>query len=331
MIKLRYENFWLRNSILLAACALLAFIDFIVWPDPQELPFYWVLMQLIALYLITLLHNVAVIRNFFLKKKLKSVVLLSIGYVTLIAWVINQFSIRYLPQESAPFWSDWVSMVIVILLSSGFYLGHHWILENLIDTKKRMLITETELAQLKQQMNPHFLLNALNNLYGVSLASPQKVPEKILELSDLLTYQIETSKKEWVSLRQEMDFASKYLRYMEWKTNGMKVKIEIKGKIKDYKITPMIFLPLLENAGKYASETSEPVVQIEWIFGSRDLQVTVTNNFSPGHSKIKSTKIGIENLKRRLELYHPDHELTLYKENNQFRSQLELWNLDTAA
>ncbi len=331
MNMLRYENMWMRNLILFSSFVLLAFIDYQVSPGAESYPSYWIFLQVLALYIMVFVHNVFLLKHFFLQKNVKMYFVLSVVYVLTMTWVFNQLNHIYFPKEKTPFLSELVGIISVLLFGSGFYFANYWVLENLINNKKRILNTETELAQLKQQMNPHFLLNALNNLYGVALSTPEKVPSKILELSDLLTYQIETSKKEWIPLRDEMKFANDYLRYMEWKTNGMKVKIDVNGEVRDYKITPMIFLPLLENAVKYAAETAEPTVNVEWTFGKNSLQINVKNNFHVGSSNVKSTKTGIENLRRRLELYHPHHELMLFKESGTFRSQLELWNLTTAA
>jgi signal transduction histidine kinase len=332
MNMLRYENIWLRNFILLCSLDLLAFIDSQVLPETESCAFYWTFLEVLAFYLMVFVHNAFLLKHFFfLEKNVKLYIMLSVVYILTISWAFNQISHTRFPQDKTPFFSELIGVLSAISLGIGFYFANNWVLENLINSKKRILNTETELAQLKQQMNPHFLLNSLNNLYGVALSTPEKVPSKILELSDLLTYQIETSKKEWIPLRDEMKFANDYLRYMEWKTNGMKVKIHVNGEVRDYKITPMIFLPLLENAVKYAAETSEPTISVEWTFGKNSLQIDVRSNFHIGLSKVKSTKTGIENLRRRLELYHPHHELMLFKEEGTFRSQLELWKLTTAA
>jgi len=224
-----------------------------------------------------------------------------------------------------------VTNTFIIFLFISFFLVDQWIKENLIDSKRRMLSAESELAQLKQQMNPHFLLNALNNLYGVALAAPKEVPDRILELSELLKYQIETSKKQWITVQDEMDFAGKYLRYMEWRTNGMMVDFQIEGAVPNYQISPLIFLPLIENAAKYSSETEHPDIRVKWSFETDRMKFIITNNFKLSKSTVKGTKIGIENLRRRLELYHPQHKLELIKEGNIHTAQLELWKMNIAA
>jgi sensor histidine kinase YesM len=299
-------------------------------PQSQTIPIHISILGIIITYSILLVHNLVLLKNILLKNKFVSytvyLFIFTLSYTILIQIIYHYFT----PEEKTPLGSEFIGTLFLILVSSGLYFAHIWIMENVVSTKKYLLNTEMELAQLKQQMNPHFLLNALNNLYGVALASPQNVPDKILELSELLTYQIETSKKEWISLREEMEFAKKYLHYMEWKTNKMKVDIRITGQAQNYRLTPMIFLPLLENAVKYSSEMPVPTIDVEWSFNNNNLRVIVQNNFTC-HQRIETTKIGIDNLRRRMALYHPQYELLLYEENNLFTAQLEIWNLSIVA
>jgi hypothetical protein len=331
MARLTYENIWVRNAGLFAFMTGLTLLDYQLNPLPNEPALPLTLLSLLAIYLLLFLHNVVLLQHFLLKQRYLSYTLLLFVYLLGHSAIAYFFGAYVAPDEPASFASEVIGAFLLVAIGSGFYFTHLWILTNLVKTKKRMLHTETELALLKQQMNPHFLLNALNNLYGVSLAAPGKVPDKILELSELLTYQVETSKKDWISLQEEMDFADKYLHYMEWKTNGMKVKMNIAGEVLNYRLTPMIFLPLLENAVKYASETPEPTIAVDWSFEHERLLVTVTNNFKPALARKESTRTGIDNLKRRLELYHPQHKLTLLEDKDQFTARLEIWNMYTVA
>lgn len=330
-----YENIWVRNGVLFSLMMSLLYIDSRLNPQEPSVTPGAALLVALAMYLMLLVHNLILLKQWLLEKKVLVYVSVFVPYLVAITftfrWLSDLFSSYLPPEEPVSFGSELIGNFFFLLVGSGFYFTHLWIMTNLVNTKKRMLHTETELAQLKQQLNPHFLLNALNNLYGVALASPQALPEKILELSELLVYQIETSKKEWITLQEEMNFANQYLHYMEWKTNGMKVNIEVLGEAPNYRLTPMIFLPLLENAVKYASETKDPTITVQWTFEKRQICVMVKNSFNTGVKQRKTTGIGIDNLRRRLELYHPQHELILSEENNQFTARLELWNLSIVA
>ncbi len=331
-MQLKYENTWFRNFIVFSLLYGVNAVDMLFSNEADRKEVWLVFLVILLFYLFTFGHNYFLLAPYFLKKKIRKYSILALLYA-LAGAVLFHFGVGYFDEqeESFPFISDLLSTIVLLAFGSGLYILNLWINDNLIAERKRALATEKELATLKQQMNPHFLLNALNNLYGVALSSPQKVPDKILELSDLLTYQIETSKKEWISLLEEMTFAEKFLRYMEWKTKGLTVEITMEGEIRDYRITPMIFLPLLENAVKYSLEMPSPSVAVAWIFHENKIEVTIINNYESSSRAVTSTKMGVENLQRRLELYHPQHELTLTKKEHQFTAKLLLWNLSSAA
>ncbi|HEU4497662.1 MAG TPA: histidine kinase, partial [Flavobacterium sp.] len=193
-----------------------------------------------------------------------------------------------------------------------------------IGLKRKLIANENELSFLKHQLNPHFLLNAINNLYGVSLAEPEIVSEKILELADLLHYQLDAIKKNTVLLADEIAFCKNYIAYMQYKSNNLKVETAITGNFQNKKIHTLLFLPLIENAIKYASETQNPQVNINWLLDKDCLIFTISNTFTANNSKAKGTEIGLANLKRRLEILDAKSELTI-TENDFFKVQLTLW------
>ncbi|HOY13653.1 MAG TPA: histidine kinase [Saprospiraceae bacterium] len=216
-------------------------------------------------------------------------------------------------------------------LISIFYFLHYNFLKYIKVNEIQILNHQTEIEYLKQQVNPHFLLNSLNNLYGVSLTNPSEVPNKIIELADLLKYQIETIKKEYNSLENEKEFIEKYIGYSKWKLQNISIKSAEVGNFKNYKITPMLFLPLIENAVKYANLDKNPMISILWEFGDSKFDFTITNNFTDNKNEKFSTKTGLLNLQKRLSLFHPDSKLTVEENTNNFKVVLSLWNLNIHA
>ncbi|MFN5556006.1 MAG: histidine kinase [Chryseotalea sp.] len=215
-MQFKYENIWFRNFIFFSLLSSATLIDMVSSEGYDLGRLSTGLLGILSFYLYTFYHNHFLLARYFLKKKFKRYFIFSLFYA-LVGAAILHYVVGYLidQEESYHFISDLFSTTILLVFGSGLYFLHLWISDNLITSKKHALATERELATLKQQMNPHFLLNALNNLYGVALSNPDKVPDKIIELSDLLTYQIETSKKEWISLEEEISFAEKFLSYME--------------------------------------------------------------------------------------------------------------------
>jgi LytS/YehU family sensor histidine kinase len=219
----------------------------------------------------------------------------------------------------------------MLLVGVAFYFLHQNVMVYISGLERKTLQSDVEINYLKQQLNPHFLLNALNNLYGVSLSSPQDVSDKILELSDLLKYQINTNKKDWTSLQDEQQFITQYMQYILWKSNGLQYTNNSLDNFINYKVTPMLFLPLLENAVKYSAQCVDPFIYLQWTYSPQKIELRIQNNFNPNKQNTGSTKIGIDNLKRRLALYHPENSLLLDTNQHIFTATLQLWNLSTVA
>lgn len=221
------------------------------------------------------------------------------------------------------------TLPITSLVINGivFYFLHLVIMKKISQTDKDIINFKSELSFLKQQLNPHFLLNAMNNLYGESLSEPDKVPDRILNLSDLLRYQIEATKKDFVLVGEEIDFIKKYMEYYMFQNERLVITQNYEGAFENYEIPPLFFLPLVENAVKFSAETPEPFIIIDLKLINQNLTFTLNNNFLESGSRLSSTGIGIENLKRRLEVYGLKHEFICKKENDIFTVKLSIWNL----
>jgi len=174
------------------------------------------------------------------------------------------------------------------------------------------------------------LLNAMNNLYGEALAEPDKVPDRILNLSDMLRYQIEATKKDYVLLEEEIAFIKKYMEYYTFRNERLAITQKFDGNFDSIDIPPLFFLPLVENAVKFSAETPEPFINLDLKVKCNSLSFTIKNSCLESGSRISGTGIGIENLKRRLEVYGLKHELNCKKENNTFIVKLNIWHLPTA-
>jgi hypothetical protein len=190
-----------------------------------------------------------------------------------------------------------------------------------------------ELKLLKAQVHPHFLFNTLNNIYAFSLERSGKTPELILKLSSLLSYMLYDCKTEEVRLEKEVETMRNYIG-LEKERYGNKIEISwnIEGAIEDKFIAPLMLIPFLENAFKHG--TSE---QIEKSWLSVDISVKQNTlrckiaNSKNEYVAYNSNGIGINNVKKRLELIYPEnHELKINDEGNFFVVSL-LINLTAGA
>ena len=155
---------------------------------------------------------------------------------------------------------------------------------------------EAELANLKSQVNPHFLFNTLNNIYSLIQIAPSQAQEAVHDLSGMLRYVLYESQKDTVPLSKECEFLREYVKLMSARlTSGVKLEVSLPETTSDRQIAPLLFIPLIENAFKHGiSDTAEYVCCL------------VENSCHPKDDTDRSgSGIGITNLKRRLDLLYP--------------------------
>ncbi len=255
------------------------------------------------------IHNVFLYKKYFSKHNVKYL----IGTVILFAsyFLINYFTpFRFMQNESPV--TMGISVFLIYLIGLGFYYIHKNILERNLLFQTELIERDEEIRHLKAQLNPHFLFNALNNLYGTALTDPAETPDKILELSELLRYQIESSKKERVSLEDEIEFIKKYLSYERNRNPKLLINFETDIDTDRVTLSPMLFMPFIENAIKYSSYTDKPAFSISIVADKRKLIFKIENNFNESGRKFSGTNTGISNTKKRLELmYKNKHQLLI--------------------
>ena len=189
---------------------------------------------------------------------------------------------------------------------------------------------ETELSLLKAQVNPHFFFNTLNNLYSLSLSKSKKVPEVILKLSEMMRYVLESAKKQKVGLEQEIEFINSYislerLRY----TDNCDISFKTSGNLREKMIAPMILVTFVENAFKHGScsPASKPYVHIKLNMEGNLMKFSVKNSIGEinNNGLNNSSKTGLSNVRRRLDLLYPNrYRLDINKNSDSFEVYLEL-------
>lgn len=187
--------------------------------------------------------------------------------------------------------------------------------------------SQTELDLLKQQLNPHFFFNTLNNLYALSLQKSEKTSESILQLSELMRYTIYKGQEKTVKLSQELDYIEDYIQLQQIRLRKT-LHFEFDKQIENDQIdiAPLLLIVFIENAFKHGIEPAEhaATLNLSLITIDNSLSFTCENSFNP--EEIQETKgIGIDNLKKRLELLYPNrYTLHISSIGNIFKAKLKL-------
>lgn len=185
---------------------------------------------------------------------------------------------------------------------------------------------ETELENLKSQINPHFLFNTLNTIYALIAVKPEQAQRAIHELSGMMRYALyDTS--EMVTLKQEIDFLNHFISLMTMRMNGkrpIETTLSCKGYC-DYKVAPLIFIPIIENAFKYGNtgNVSDPI-KVSVSVDNGIVRCYTFNHFDKNkHLDKKDSGIGFANLKRRLNIiYGKDASFNVIQQDNTFQVEL---------
>jgi two-component system, LytTR family, sensor kinase len=193
------------------------------------------------------------------------------------------------------------------------------------ETVKRKL--ETELQYLKAQINPHFLFNTLNNIYALTRKKSDKAPEVVLKLSKLFRFILYEAQRPYISIAEEIQVLENYIELEKIRYNE-KLKIDFVCTVDDrsQSIAPLILLPLVENAFKHGASESRfnSYIHIDLKVDKGWLYFQCENSKADEVHNSDKGKIGLENIRRQLELVYADHSLRISNETDVFRVFLEV-------
>ena len=198
-------------------------------------------------------------------------------------------------------------IVAAIAIGIRHFIRTRQIRQQLKDEKAKH--TEAELAWLKNQINPHFLFNTLNNISSLTQIDPDAAQDAIAQLSDLLRYAMYETNKKTVPISGEVEFMRNYISLMKLRCNE---KTEVKTTFdiaQDVEIAPLLFISLIENAFKHgvsSSRSSMIDIHLEQKDGSIVFACDNTN-YPKDDADRSGSGIGIENTRRRLDLMYADH------------------------
>lgn len=189
-----------------------------------------------------------------------------------------------------------------------------------------------ELSFLKSQINPHFFFNTLNSIYALAKTDPNKTQQAVLLLSSLMRYVLYESNVERISLAKEVEFLHHFidlhkLRHVRANNKSIRFKHNCNGT--QFEIEPLLLVPFVENAFKHSHSyymKSEICISIQVDSGQK-LVFMVSNSIGEFGNEIeKNSGLGLENIKKRLELLYPDkHELLIKKSQHTFFIILTLY------
>ncbi|MGI4887380.1 MAG: sensor histidine kinase [Janthinobacterium lividum] len=227
-----------------------------------------------------------------------------------------------------------LDVVLVDLLAFGCVAFVRYAFEN--EAHRRRIERDhlaLQLDQLKAQLQPHFLFNTLNSIYGLSLAGSPETPRFILLLSELMRYVLYDSGKDAIALGEEVAFLDNYFEMEQRKYAGARIRFAAGGPgLAARRVPPLLLLPLVENSFKHGRHHFADGARVEatLVAGPGTLHFVIENDTLPAAPPAapgarRSGGIGLANLRQRLHLYYPGaHELELSEHGGRYRAELTL-------
>ena len=253
------------------------------------------------------------------------------GHAQLLDWWFAEES-DYLELLESSFLYRWVFLGVVIQLLAVLAVVISKLAgqEELSRREGQLLqlSKDAELAQLRQQLQPHFLFNSLNSIHALVLASPQRAREMVLLLSDFLRGTLRSEGQSWINLSDELKYLSMYFDIERVRFgHRLLVEMEVVPEVESLKIPPLLVQPLVENAIKYGlyGTLGEVKIRISCQKEENYLLITVQNPFDPQDSGPEGIGFGLSSIERRLFLIFGRTDLLLKSaQNNLFQVQLKL-------
>lgn len=265
------------------------------------------------------------------KKKFLIINILVIGAISIGLRIISDIQVPPPPNEELMmkikpphfifFMRDIATMIFAAGLSVAIRVSIRW---NETEKARREAVksrTEAELKNLRNQLNPHFLLNTLNNIYALIAFDSDKAQQAVQDLSKLLRYVLYDNQEMFVPLQKEIDFIKNYIELMRIRVSA-KVNIVTEFNIKPQSqtpIAPLIFISLIENAFKHGiSPSGESFINISISENDNEIICVIKNSNFPKTEKDKSgSGIGLEQVRKRLEIiYQGNYKWECYLSDN---------------
>ena len=210
--------------------------------------------------------------------------------------------------------------VLLLAASSSIKLFQKGMMDKQLIYELKQSKTYAELEQLKNQINPHFLFNMLNNANVLTKKDPEKASEVLVKLSDLLRYQLYDSARDKVLLTSDIHFLEDFLNLEKVRRDSFDFLISKEGDLSGVQIPPLLFISFVENAVKHNNDaTKSSYVNLYFDVRNDELFFKCINSKPMVKSVSNTGGLGLANVKRRLELLFPaTHSLSIEEDSEKY-------------
>lgn len=210
-----------------------------------------------------------------------------------------------------PFIGPFLNNFIIAILIVGFNIAIKLLFQSIRDEHQLKELEkhnlETELSYLKHQINPHFFMNTLNNIHALIDIDTEKAKETVIELSKMMRYVLYDSSQATISLEKEILFINNYIELMKLRyTDKVNIKLYLPEVVPTVQIPPLLFISFLENAFKHGiSYQQDSYINFSLQVNEKEIECLIANSNCGQTSNEQG--IGLDNVRKRLNLLYPDN------------------------
>ncbi|WP_027418189.1 sensor histidine kinase [Crocinitomix catalasitica] len=321
------KEFWIANTLgWLSVYLVNIFFQTNVFTENPDAYIYSVIICGMSFIMSFFLRWVLLYFNVIERKFVHTIILSALLMIVVSLLVIFAYTpiIDYFFDEDSFKWKyivhDWVNLAPSFFNWTLIYLSYILFIHQRKLTAEKyemsLELKETELANLRNQLSPHFLFNAINNIRSLILVEPERARSGLLEMSDLLRYVLNYQKRKTVPLSEEMEVVQSYIELNTIHLgDNVQFEVSVDESLNSFQIPPMSIQLLLENAIKHGEIKDKAKVVIEVKNQTDFISIQVIN---PGKLLTKSDEgIGLKNLKHRFkDIFKEKVKFKIFEANN---------------
>ena len=299
------------------------------------------------LYVTYFLYKYFIVPRLFIKGKKRTMAVVAILLSLAVTFLFSAYEITsplyHIHQQQRqlypyPIWgirqnqqAIWLHYILVVIFCFAVGLLKEVYRQKLARAEMEYERNKAELALYKAQINPHFLFNTLNTLYGLLITQSDKTEITLERFINLTKYMYNNANREFIALAEEVDYIGQYIALQQLRLNELAdIRFTHEVEREEMPIPPMMLITFVENAFKYGISSDDPCfIHIQLNQRAEKLCFEVVNS-TFGREAGHSARMGITNCRRRLELLYPEHHrLEIEQEHGLFRVRLELLTEET--
>ena len=299
------------------------------------------------LYVTYFLYKYFIVPRLFIKGKKRTMAVVAILLSLAVTFLFSAYEITsplyHIHQEQRqlypyPIWgirqnqqAIWLHYILVVIFCFAVGMLKEVYRQKLARAEMEYERNKAELALYKAQINPHFLFNTLNTLYGLLITQSDKTEITLERFINLTKYMYNNANREFIALAEEVDYIGQYIALQQLRLNELAdIRFTHEVEREEMPIPPMMLITFVENAFKYGISSDDPCfIHIQLNQRAEKLCFEVVNS-TFGREAGHSARMGIQNCRRRLELLYPEHHrLEIAQEHGLFRVRLELITEET--